>query len=462
MASGVRKAGPRHAAIIDIGKTNAKLALVDLETRSEIAIRKTPNSVITDAPYPHFDIERLWSFILDGLAGLNREMPVEAISVTTHGAAVALLDSTGKLAMPVLDYEHDGPASCALEYDAIRPPFSETGSPRLPIGLNLGAQLFWQQTAFPELFRKVTTILTLPQYWSFRLTGVAANEATSLGCHTDLWNPAKRDYSSLVDSQGWRPLMAPIRKATDRLGVVLPDIASRTGIAPSTPVHCGIHDSNASLLPHVLSRQPPFSVVSTGTWVIAMAIGRAIAGLDPSRDTLINVNALGDPVPSARFMGGREYEQLMQGTAADWTDEDIAAVLERRIFLLPSVQQGSGPFPSRMARWTGDNEISPGARHAAISFYLALMTATCLQLIGADGPTITEGPFARNALYARMLRAATGREVFADAGDATGTSIGAALLTTDARPALTAHDESVAHPGPPWTDYARAWNMALR
>ena len=37
-----------------------------------------------------------------------------------------------------------GRSSCAADYDAVRPPFAETGTPRLPIGLNLGAQLFWQ------------------------------------------------------------------------------------------------------------------------------------------------------------------------------------------------------------------------------------------------------------------------------------------------------------------------------
>jgi len=36
-------------------------------------------------------------------------------------------------------------------------------------------------------------------------------------------------------------------------------------------VFCGVHDSNASLLPHLGSRQAPFTIVSTGTWVILMA-----------------------------------------------------------------------------------------------------------------------------------------------------------------------------------------------
>ena len=55
----------------------------------------------------------------------------------------------------------------------------------------------------------------------------------------------------------------------------------------------------------------PFSVVSTGTWVIAMAVGGAAVELDPARDTLVNVNAFGEPVPSARFMGGREFATLV-------------------------------------------------------------------------------------------------------------------------------------------------------
>ncbi len=70
----------------------------------------------------------------------------------------------------MLDYEHDGPDALAAEYDAVRPPFSETGSPRLPLGLNLGAQIFWQERRFPERFANVAAILTYPQYWTFRLT----------------------------------------------------------------------------------------------------------------------------------------------------------------------------------------------------------------------------------------------------------------------------------------------------
>jgi sugar (pentulose or hexulose) kinase len=419
---------PRHVAVIDIGKTNAKLALVDLDTLSEVAVRTARNTVLADSLYPHFDCDRIWSFILDGLAALNRETSIDAISVTTHGCAAALLDENGALAMPVLDYEFAGPDETGADYAAVRPPFSETGTPRLPGGLNLGAQIFWQERAFPADFAKVRTILTYPQYWAFRLSGVLASEATSLGCHSDLWNPYCRTFSSLVTRQGWDRKFAPVRGANEALGPILPDLSAKLGLKSGVPVHCGIHDSNASLYPHLLQRPAPFSVVSTGTWVIAMSVGGRAEGLDAARDCLLNVNALGDPVPSARFMGGREFSTLIRG-AEDCTDADLAHVLERGVMLLPSVQQGFGPFPHRASSWVGnDAPLTPGQRFAAVSLYLAMMSATCLELTGAAGPIIVEGPFAKNRVFGAMLSVATGRDVLASAGSATGTSIGAALL----------------------------------
>jgi sugar (pentulose or hexulose) kinase len=395
-------------AVIDIGKTNAKVALVDLERFEEIAVRKTRNLVSEEGLYPHFDIEHLWRFILDSLAALHQEHPVEAISVTTHGATAVLLDEKGGLALPVLDYEFAGPDALAEDYGTFRPPFLETGSARLPMGLNIGAQLFWQQRMFPEQFANVATILTYAQYWSYRLTGVKTNELTSLGCHTDLWNPKAATFSTLVEAEGWRSLFAPVRKAGDVIGGLLQPLAEETGLPHGLPVYCGIHDSNASLLPHLLTRRAPFSVISTGTWVVMLAVGGEAVDLDETRDTLINVNALGDPVPSARFMGGRAFSLLVGDDPPPALREAEEHVLAAGHMLLPSVPGGSGPFPSASPRWTVDEKtLDPAERLAAVSFHLALMTATCLDLIGAKGEIVVEGPFAANAAYLRMLAAAT-------------------------------------------------------
>ena len=99
----------RHVAVLDIGKTNVKLALVAADGPAEIALRIAPNPPAMTGPYPHHDVAAIWDFVLDGLSALHREHGIDAISVTTHGATAALVRDDGTLALPVLDYEHGGP-----------------------------------------------------------------------------------------------------------------------------------------------------------------------------------------------------------------------------------------------------------------------------------------------------------------------------------------------------------------
>ena len=159
-----------------------------------------------------------------------------------------------------------------------------------------------------------------------------------------------------------------------------------------------------------------------------MAIGGAAVELDPARDTLVNVNAFGDPVPSARFMGGREFATLVH----EGGEEPAArAIAGRAGDADPSDAVGAAGVRAvsdaqcRMDRRRADAAMRVMWRRP---FYLAMMTATALELIGADGPTIVEGPFALNGLFVGMLAAATARPVIPAGGSATGTSIGAALL----------------------------------
>jgi len=417
---------PRHIAVIDIGKTNAKVVLIDGATRAQLAAEGTPNTVSHEGPYPHADVERLWAFIAGCLGRFHAAHGVYGISITTHGATGALLAGK-RLALPVLDYESDAPAASEEAYERVRPAFAETLSPRLPAGLNWGAQIYWQSRAFPEEFTQVTAILPYPQYWAWRLTGTLVSEVTSLGCHTDLWAPEKGDFSSMVDALDWRRLFPPVTQATSVVGTLLPAIAAETGLSEATPVTCGIHDSNASLLPHLGRAEAPFTVISTGTWTILMTVGGQTGALDAGRDSLANVDAFGRPVPTARFMGGREFD-LLVGEIVEPSPADIAHVIDNDIQALPSFVPGVGPFPGQTGRWTVAPEtLSPGQRTAAASLYLALMARACLDLCGLGRCISVEGPLSRNRLFGEALAQLTGVPVHAS-GDATGTSLGASLL----------------------------------
>jgi sugar (pentulose or hexulose) kinase len=416
-----------NVAVLDVGKTNVKAVIVDREAGREIAARTRANQVLTDGPYPHFDVDGIFAFFREALAELHSMFGFEAISITAHGASGVFLDDNG-LALPVLDYEFRYPAEIDAAYDSIRPPFAKTFSPRLPGGLNLGAQFHYQKAAFPEALERVRTIVTYPQYWGWRLTGVAATDVTSLGCHTDLWLPREGRFSDLPERLGIASKLAPVRIPSDLLGYTTQEVSTRIGLAHPVPVHCGIHDSNASLLPHLVQREPPFAVVSTGTWVVLFAVGGDLSHLDPARDTLANVDAFGRAVPSARFMGGREFE-ILTGGKGEATPAAINRVVEERVLLTPSVVPGCGPYPHAKHRVVNAPEgLNIDEIYVAASFYAALMSKACLNLTGSAGPIVVEGPFARNRLYIEALSKVMERPVMAIAGS-TGTSIGAALLT---------------------------------
>jgi sugar (pentulose or hexulose) kinase len=447
---------PRSIAVIDIGKTNAKVVLIDSTTRQQVAARSTPNVVRRDGLYPHADVDMLWGFIVESLRALQAEHGVDGISITTHGATAALLAGDG-LAMPVLDYEHNGPEETAAAYAGVRPDFAESLSPRLPNGLNLGAQIFWQSQAHAADFARVTAILTYPQYWAWRLTGAMASEVTSLGCHTDLWEPARGDFSGMVGAQGWAGLFPAVRPAASVLGTILPAVAAATGLEADTPVTCGIHDSNASLLPHLGAHEAPFTILSTGTWAIAMTVGGDTGRLDPARDSLANVDAFGRAVPTARFMGGREFDLLVPEIVEPGVG-DVARVVAADIRVQPSFMPGVGPFPAASGHWTRE-PATPGERTAAASLYLALMTRSCLDLCGLGHEIIIEGPLARNQVFGQALARLAGVPVSAS-GDATGTSMGASMLFGAGKAQENSRLECTPLDVPGFDAYAQRWRDA--
>ena len=419
---------PRFIAVLDVGKTNIKFAVIDLADRSEIAIATEPNQVRFDGPYPHFDVEAIWAFFCDHIKAHAARHPVDGISVSAHGASVVVIGEDDQ-ALPVLDYEFEGPDEFTAAYDAVRPDFADTLSPRLPKGFNVGAQLFWLQRRFPDEFGSARTILTYPQYWLWRMTGIASNEITSIGCHTDLWDQKRWRWSALVERQGWAAQLAPLHSATIPIGRLDAGLAKAWGLAEPVVVAGGLHDSNASLVPHLIDRRPPFTVQSTGTWAISFGVGATPAALDERRDTLANTNIFGEPVPSARFKGGREFSIATEGDVISVDTATLGAVLERQIMLLPSVAPDSGPFPNIEAAWLpAGGPMTPAERFCAASLYLALMSETCLDLIAAAGPTIIDGPFSANPTYRDALATLTGRDVVWSPNNPTGPSLGAALL----------------------------------
>jgi sugar (pentulose or hexulose) kinase len=414
--------------VLDIGKTNAKLALIDA-TGHVLAEQRRANVVLNDGPYPHLDTEGIWNWMLDVCRGFAQLAEVSAIVPVTHGATAALVSASG-LALPVLDYEAQLPG---VDYDALRPAYTETWSPSLPAGLNLGRQLAWLAQRFPNDFARTRHILMYPQYWAWRLSGAATSEVTSLGCHTDLWDPLRQDYSSLVDRMGWKSLMPPLTRAWDSLGSLRPEVASATGLPAHCQVLCGIHDSNASLLRYLNQARigdmlDTRTVLSTGTWMIAAAFGASLDGLREHADMLANTNALGQPVACMRFMGGREFGAIAGPDPQACTEVDLARLLARGTLALPCFAETGGPFAGSSGRIAGPEPATAAERYALATLYCVLVTDYCLDALGASGPIAVEGSFTANPWFGALLAALRPQQAVSYSDDASGTTCGGWLL----------------------------------
>jgi sugar (pentulose or hexulose) kinase len=441
--------------VFDVGKTNVKLSLVEAG-----AIRHTisaANHPLPGPPYPRIDTTAIWSFLTTGLAELARLAPITDIVPVAHGGGAALVDADGELVLPMLDYE------TLLEdddYDGIAAPFAETFSPKLPGGLNVARQLRWLARHFPSQFAAARRLLLYPQYWSFRLSGIASSELTYLACHNGLWRPATGGFSSFVDRMGWHSLFPPLRPAGEAAGTILPAVCAATRLSPACRVRVGIHDSSASFLRHRLARPSPFTVASTGTWIVSMAAGGRVEGLPENRNCLVNLDALGAPVPCCLHMGGREYAQLTEGLGdVRPSVADAAAVLARGTMLVPPIGDTGGPFQGcplggpRGAAPAGNTETA-----ARASLYLALMTDYCFDLLEAKGPIIVEGSLIANELFLAALAALRRPEPLYVSSDPTGTVSGAAELAGE----RIADSPRLMPPlDLPLEDYRHAWRKAL-
>ena len=390
-------------AVFDIGKTNIKLVVFD-RGGAILAERSAPNAPLApDAtwPYLRLDTGRAWAFLIGALKDLGAHFSIEAISIAAHGAAGVLVTDEGE-ALPAVDYEFDGYGALAAEYDKVRPRFEETLSPNLPRGLNLGRQVFYLSANSRRSSRPRARSSAIRNIGRGASAEFAATEFTSVGSHTDLWRPKEGRLSSMVDKLGWRRLFPPMRKAWDTLGTLKPEVAAATGLPPIVRVVCGAHDSNASLVPHLMSRRDPFTVISTGTWVIIMAVGGK-SRLDPEADMLANVDVRGVPVPTARFMGGREFAVLAGDAPADADEADVAGVVASGVMALPAFTDQGGPFGARKGRIEGGTPATPQARTALATLYAALVSAHVLERLEAPGDLIVEGGFTRSPAFAAVL-----------------------------------------------------------
>ena len=391
---------PRHVAVFDLGKTNAKVVLYDRDRQEEAEVLQQSNETVPGPPYPHYERGRAESVPALFPATPQPCRPIEAIFVSAHGAGIALM-AGDELALPVMDYTHEGPDDLTADYDALRPPVALTGAPRMGAGLNLGAQLFWLNRRFPEAAAKVDRLLLWPQFWSWWLSGTAASEVAYASSHSDIWNLQTGEFfpPSLLRAERPDPVSAgAARLRRDRRPA--PSLAAEVGAPEGVPVYCGGHDNSLSLISVARDMPMPCTVLSTGTWVTMFALGADEADLPAQPGLMISLDCDGRPTPNFRFPGGQIYADLMagpdDGAALDYRPGDLQLV---------GFDQAS---TARVATASGEHvdlsHIGKADRERTVSLLLAEQTLKGLKAIRARGAIVCSGPFAGNETYLTHIR----------------------------------------------------------
>jgi sugar (pentulose or hexulose) kinase len=413
--------------VFDIGKTNLKL-LVIADGRI-LGQRSTPNRSLPAPPYPHHDLAATEVWLLGALRALAAEHAIDAIVATGHGSGGVVVDEAGPV-LPMVDYEAPAPAWLAAAYAAVAPSYLERGSRHFGGMAHLGRQVFYQALAFPDAFGAARHILTLPQYWAWRLAGVAASEVTSLAAQSHLWDVIGRQPSSLVAAMGWRHLLPPLRPAHAVLGMITAGIAAATGLSPGTTVLNGMHDSSANLYRYQVAGLAEATLLSTGTWLVGLDRRLAPSRLVEDRAMTLNADIDGHPVGGVLAMVGREVDLLTGGALAAIVPSDLTAVIASGSMALPSFVAMDGIYPGsgQRGRIEGPAPADAVARTALATLYAGLMAAACLDLLEARDEVVIDGGLTGLPLLPRLVATLRPELTILVEPAGGGTALGAALL----------------------------------
>ncbi len=423
-------------AVLDVGKTNIKLAAATANGEVVEAL-SIPNPVLAGAPWAFHDLPAIGEWALSALAGLCRKHPIGHFIAVGHGVTGVLVgddpDTGGDgTVLPMIDYEQSLPDGLADEYAALAGSFFDRGSAIMMSATHQARQLYWMQRDRPEQFARARWALGLPQYWAWRLSGRAVSEASYLGAQSHLWNVRDGCWSPIVAERGWQHLMPPLALAWDVTGPIRADLARRYGLPETIAIHAGAHDSSANLYRYQCTGMTDFTLMSTGTWIVAMASGIAPERLDETRGMTLNSDVYGNPVGGALVMGGREFEHVAGEEAALADPATIARLIERGTMALPAFTSDSGQFPGSAGRGriAGPPPQDAVERRSLGVLYAALLTAECAGALADDRHIVLDGVFITDPAYGALLAAlAPGRVSVARASS--GVTTGAALMCVE-------------------------------
>ena len=214
-----------------------------------------------------WNVDRLFGEILNGMKKCKEQgkIPV-SMAIDTWAVDYVLLDEKDRIMGETYgyrDHRTDGMDAETVKILQETELYAKTGIQKQIF--NTIYQLMAEKQKEPELLQRAETLLMLPDYFGFRLTGNKLSEYTN-GSTTQLVNPTTFQWDTdLIRKLGYpEDIFLPLQMPGTKVGQLLPEIQKEVGFNLEV-VLCGSHDT-ASAVMAVPQASGDGIYISSGTW----------------------------------------------------------------------------------------------------------------------------------------------------------------------------------------------------
>lgn len=254
---------------VDIGASSGRLILSSLENgKMKLEeIHRFPNGMKEKNGHKCWDTEALFGEIITGMKKCHEKgiTPI-SMGIDTWAVDYAFIDADGNLVGDTVGYRDSRTEGVdKLVYDVIpeKDLYARTGIQKQPF--NTIYQLMAVKTQNPEYFEKAETMLMIPDYLNYLLTGEKLTEYTNAST-TQLVSPETKTWDfDLIDMLGYpRKIFTEIALPGTKVGTLKKEIADEVGftcevVLPAT------HDTGSAVAA-VPEEGDEVLYISSGTW----------------------------------------------------------------------------------------------------------------------------------------------------------------------------------------------------
>ncbi len=258
----------KYVLAIDIGASSGRHILGCLKDgRMEIQeVHRFENNAVKKGNHLVWQVDYLFQEIKTGIKKCN-DMGIcpESVAFDTWGVDYVLLDEKGDMIGDAISYRDLRTEGMMEEvFDSIpkEKVYSKTGIQFMI--LNTIFQLAAQMKQDRSVLERADTLLTMPDFLGYLLSGAKYNEYTEAST-TQLLNARARDWDyELIEALGVNPdIFLKMTEPGTVVGAVKPEISP----TPMKLIAVGSHDT-ASAVAAVPAKEQDFLYISSGTWAL--------------------------------------------------------------------------------------------------------------------------------------------------------------------------------------------------